>query len=96
MGRHNEKAQFTIPIEEYERVNIEDQYFDSVQKSKTIALTSGGEVTLTIEFDPSTLLPKDREFMSLLVNTLANYERSNPDPTFHDFSEGITDDDVPF
>ncbi len=97
MGRYYGREKFAIPPEQYERAELEDHYFERVQKSKVLRLSSGdGEVTLEVEFDPSGLSGRDREFIMRLVNAMTEYEKSRADEGFPDLRGTITDDDVPF
>jgi len=49
--------------------------------TKTIALTSGGEVTLTVTIDPMQLSDEDQEWVFGLIKQLRAYEKSGGPPS---------------
>jgi hypothetical protein len=46
--------------------------------SRTIALASGGNVSVTVSVDVFSLTENDRKFVFGLIDTLTNYEKANP------------------
>ncbi|HXP83757.1 MAG TPA: DUF5343 domain-containing protein [Bryobacteraceae bacterium] len=73
--------------------------------TRTIQLSSGGEIALRVQFDAFTISQTDRDFIFGLIDELGEYEREAA--TSAGFSrqiahaiqqsrESVTDDDVPF
>lgn len=77
---------------------------DGTLQSKTVGLKSGGDITLSVKFDPFAISQEDRAFIFDFIDRLSRYERSKEQPKKDSATQpedafgglGVTDDDVPF